>query len=202
MTGENSENPGSWGGSQSPGAPERRDAAIEALAEAIRQASRAGILVGAEDLRGALTGMEDMEETEGVDVLLAETLARNDDLAALESVTGRTLYHAPGLLSRTYAAILDRKAFPLILMAEEIRRNSLEYPRPVPLEMFQAEPFALTPEQTAAALAAMAEDPAYRDITFTTTSTGAVYMFSLRHLERPYAAFLAERADVGLAENP
>ena len=30
----------------------------------------------------------------------------------------------------------------------------------------------------------------------------AIYLFSSRHLERPYAAFLAERADTGLLLNP
>ena len=215
--------------------PETRGRAVEALAGAIRQASRAGTLASEDDLRAVLaatgfpgaeggaeprpgepgTGLGTAEPGEpgqpgesghsgegGLSGLLAETLARNADLAALASITGRVLYHAPALLSRTYAAILDRKGSPLILLAEEIRRNSSEYPRPVPVDLFEAEPFALTPEQIEAALAAMAENPDYRDITFTITSTGAVYLFSTRHLERPYAAFLAERADVGLAQNP
>jgi hypothetical protein len=48
----------------------------------------------------------------------------------------------------------------------------------------------------------MRRDPRlYLDDIFT-TSTGAVYLFSSRHLERPYAAFLAERADTGLLLNP
>jgi len=48
----------------------------------------------------------------------------------------------------------------------------------------------------------MAAGPEFDDISFITTSTGAVYLFSSRHLERPYAAFLAERADTGLLLNP
>ena len=137
-----------------------------------------------------------------MEALLAETLAANEDLAALTSISGEILYHAPSLLSRTYAAILDRKTSPVLLIAEEVRRNSAEYPRPVPLELFEQSPFDLIPEQIEASLKTMAASPEFDDISFTTTSTGAVYLFSSRHLERPYAAFLAERADTGLLLNP
>ena len=142
------------------------------------------------------TALPDME------ALMAETLAAHPDLAALRSISGQTLYHAPALLSCTYASILDRRDSPVILIAEEIRRNSLEYPRPLPLEIFEESPFDLTPDRIEDSLKIMAASPEFQDITFTTTSTGAVYLFSSRYLERRYAAFLAERADVGLALNP
>ena len=89
----------------------------QALAEAIREASRAGQLVGKDacwlnfgdrSLLGA-----DEPDVPDMEALLAETLAANPDLAALTSISGETLYHAPPLLSRTYAAILDRKASPV-----------------------------------------------------------------------------------------
>jgi hypothetical protein len=72
----------------------------------------------------------------------------------------------------------------------------------VPLELFEQSPFDLIPEQIETSLKTMAASLEYDDISFTTTSTGAVYLFSSRHLERPYAAFLAERADIGLQLNP
>jgi hypothetical protein len=78
-----------------------------------------------------------------------------------------TLYHAPALLSRTYASILDRKTSPLLLIAEEVRRNSAEYPRPVPLDFFEQSPFDLTPEQIEVGLKTMAENPEFVDITYT-----------------------------------
>jgi hypothetical protein len=178
----------------------------QALAEAIREASLAGNLVGRDELLSDLTarGLLGTDEpgARDMEALLAETLAANEDLAALTSISGEILYHAPSLLSRTYAAILDRKTSPVLLIAEEVRKNSAEYPRPVPLELFEQSPFDLIPEQIEASLKTMAASPEFDDISFTTTSTGAVYLFSSRHLERPYAVFLAERADTGLLLNP
>lgn len=185
---------------------QEREAVCRALAEAIREASRAGRPADGDALRSSVEalGLRDPEERDSPDMetLLAETLAANQDLASMVSISGRTLYHAPALLSRTYASILDRKRSPVILMAEEIRRNSADYPRPILLDLFEESPFDLTPEQIEAALTTMAATPEFQDITFTTTSTGAVYLFSSRYLDRPYAVFLAERADTGLMQNP
>jgi len=185
---------------------EERQTLCQALAEAIREASRAGQLVGRDELLANLRehSLLDPDEPDIPDVepLLAETLATHQDLAAMASISGQTLYHSPSLLSRTYASILDRKGSPVVLMAEEVRRNSSEYPRPVPLDLFEHPPFDLTPEQIDSSLKTIAENPEFQDISYTTTSTGAVYLFSTRYLERLYAAFLAERADVGLLLNP
>jgi hypothetical protein len=187
-------------------AGEERETLCQALAEAVREASRAGHLVGRDELLAYLSERSLLGPNEpdapDMEALLTETLATHQELAALTSITGKTLYHAPSLLSRTYASILDRKTSPIVLMAEEVRMNSAEYPRPVPLDLFEQSPFDLTPEQIQAGLKTMAENPEFQDITYTTTSTGAVYLFSTRHLERPYAAFLAERADIGLLLNP
>ncbi len=178
----------------------------QALAEAIRKSSRAGQLVGRDallaDLRARNLLDSDDADAPDMEALLAETLATHHDLAAMPSITGEILYHAPSLLSRTYAAILDRKSSPVLLIAEEIRRNSAEYPRPMPIELFEQSPFDLIPEHIEASLKIMAANPEFEDIAFTTTSSGAVYLFSSRHLERPYATFLAERADTGLLLNP
>jgi len=123
------------------------------------------------------------------------------EIASLASLSGRTMYHDPALLSRTYARILDRKDVPAMLMAEVIRSNSRDYPRPVLVELFEAPPFDLAPAVIEAALKTMAAGEEYRDISFTTTSLGTVYLFSSLHLERSYAAFLAEQ-DEAFAMNP
>jgi len=127
--------------------------------------------------------------------LLSGILASHPGLAAFESLSGQTVYYAPELLSHTYARILDRKGSPLTLMAEEIRASSRDYPRPVPVELFEAQPFDLTPEDIGLSLQAMTASPDYQDITFTTTPSGAVFLFSTLHLERGYAEFLAQRAE-------
>jgi hypothetical protein len=149
----------------------------------------------------ACGGQANEPRTGDLSALLAGVLAGHPDIASFQGLSGQTVYHAPDLLSRTFARILDRKGSPLLLMAEEVRANSRDYPRPVPVEFFEAPPFDLTPEKIEHALRVMATDPEYQDITFTPTSTGAVYLFSTLHLERGYAAFLAQRAE-SLAMNP
>lgn len=185
---------------------EKREAARSLIAEAIRESSRAGRAVNEDALFARLEECEwpgdDRPVAEDMGALLEETLAANLDLAVYTGISGKPLYHAPALLSRTYASIMDRKSSPVMLIAEEVRSNSAEYPRPLPLALFLESPFDLTPERIRESLALMAADPAFRDIAYTTTSTGAVYLFSSRHLERPYAEFLAERADVGYMVGP
>ncbi len=132
---------------------------------------------------------------------LAGILSSQPGIGCFESLSGRTVYHDPALLSRTYALILDRKGSPVALMAGEIRANSREYPRPVPVELFEAPPFDLTPIEIEHALKTMAASPDFQDITFTTTPSGVAYLFSTTHLERVYAEFLAQRAE-SLAMNP
>lgn len=194
----------------------------EAAAEAVREASRALRLVSRDEVletlvargfRDALeaTADDDREaapvavagESDGqqptpsgdADARLAAILADHPGIASFASLSGRTAYHAPELLSRTYARILDRQGSPVTLVAEEIRTNSRDYPRPLPVALFEAPPFGLTPETITSVLRAMAASPEHRDITFTTASTGAVYLFSSLYLERNYATFLADRAE-------
>jgi hypothetical protein len=178
----------------------------EAAAKAVHAASAELRLVDCAEVLEALAAQGHFAEGDAAGMeearaLLPGLLAAHPALAVLESRTGRTLHHAPELLSRTYARILDRKGSPLLLLAEEIRANSRDYPRPVPAELFEGPPFDLTPEDIAQALAAMAASSEYRDISFATTGTGAVYLFSTRHLERGYAVFLAQRAE-SLALDP
>jgi len=135
------------------------------------------------------------------DAWLAAVLSGHPGISSFESLSGQTVYHAPDLLSRTYALILDRKGAPMELVAEEIRANCRDYPRPVPVELFEAAPFELSPEEIGSVLKAMASSTKCKDITFTTASTGAVYLFSTLHMDREYATFLAERAET-LSMNP
>lgn len=180
--------------------PEDTARLSEAAALAVQTASAELRLVDCAEVLEALVGQghfaeEDTAGMEEARALLPGLLAAHPALAVLESRTGRTLHHAPELLSRTYARILDRKGSPLLLLAEEIRANSRDYPRPVPAELFEGPPFELTPEDIAHAVAAMAECAEYQDISFVTTESGVLYLFSTRHLERGYAVFLAERTE-------
>ncbi|WP_243312430.1 hypothetical protein [Fundidesulfovibrio agrisoli] len=173
----------------------------EAAAEAVREASRQGRAVSAAEVLEALAARGFDVTSPDAGEKAEAALRAHAGLACFAGADGAARYHDPALLSATYAGIMDRKASPTLLMAEEIRANSREYPRPVPVELFEAEPFGLTPEQIGDALRAMAENPAFEDIAFTATSTGAVYLFSSRSLEPGYAKFLAEHAQ-NLAMNP
>ncbi|GAB6125776.1 hypothetical protein [Humidesulfovibrio idahonensis] len=184
-----------------------------AAVEAVREASLHGRLATREDVLAAMeadgfflspVGLEAEAQApppEDRDALLASALATAPGIIAFQGLSGQTFYHAPDLLSRTFAGILDRKGSPLLLMAEEIRANSRDYPRPVPVELFEAPPFDLTPEEIESVLKGMAASPDYQDIASTTAHTGAVYLFSTRHLEQSYAAFLAQREE-SLVMNP
>ena len=190
----------------------------QAVADVVRQASQEVKLITRGDIlatlvaNGILASVMDVRfqgedrdvqppQRENVDIWLAAVLSSHPGIASFESLSGQTVYHAPDLLSRTYALILDRKGSPVDLMAGEIRANCRDYPRPVPVEQFESPPFELSPEEIQTALRAMAASSDYKDITFTAASTGAVYLFSTLHMERGYAAFLAERAE-SLAMNP
>lgn len=177
-----------------------------AAGETVREASAAACLIAADEILARLRARglgEQLETPPGTDPCqrLAATLSGLPGIASFVSLSGDTVYHDPTLLSRTYARILDRKSAPAVLLAEEVRSHSREYLRPVPLELFAAPPFHLAPETLAAVLAALAADPAFRDIASTTTSTGDAYLFSSLYLEHNHAAFLAEQ-DASCALNP
>ena len=97
--------------------------------------------------------------------------------------------------------ILDRKASPLALLAEEVRSNSRDYPRPLPLELFESAPFGLSTQEIQETLRGLAASPDYQDISFAETACGSIFLFSSRYLTRQYALFLAEQAE-NQAANP
>lgn len=132
---------------------------------------------------------------------LAAIISGLPDITSFVSRSGRTLCHDPTLLSHTYARFLENKDATEVLLAEEIRSNSRDYPRPVPVELFEKTPFELAPETIDVALKAMAANPQFQDIASIRISTGTTYLFSSLYLTRSYAAFLAEQ-DASFAMNP
>ncbi|EKO41009.1 MAG: hypothetical protein B193_0257 [Solidesulfovibrio magneticus str. Maddingley MBC34] len=177
-----------------------------AVLETIREASAGPRLIGLEEIlerlreRGLAQGLETAPQADAR-LRLAAIVADLPEIASLASRSGRTLYHDPALLSRAYARLLDDKDVPEVLVAEAVRSNSREYPRPVPVEFFEKPPFDLTPPEIADILESLAAKPAFGDIATIQTSTGTAYLFSSRYLPRAYAAFLAEQ-DATLVMNP
>ncbi|MYL85018.1 hypothetical protein GTA51_18055 [Desulfovibrio aerotolerans] len=182
------------------------DDLAQAVLDTVREASAAMRLIAADEIleqllaRGVATQLPTPPEANPC-LLLAAILAGLPGIAALNSLSGRPVYHDLALLSRTYARILDRKDATEVLLAEEIRSNSRDYPRPVPVELFEKTPFNLAPETIAAALKTLSCDQEFQDITSLTTAAGAVYLFSTLYLKRGYAVFLAEQ-EASLAGNP
>ncbi len=171
------------------------------IAELVRAASREGRLITAAELEAAYResfgpGPEDFAAE------LEAALAGHGDLARLPGAGGREYFHSLRHLSATYAGILARRGDPLLLIAATVRENSQLYPRPLALDVFNAEPFGLTPEVIREVLHGMHGNPTYVDIAAHTTTTGAIYLYSTRHLDHGYAAFLAERIETGLVDNP
>ncbi|HUL20847.1 MAG TPA: hypothetical protein VLZ10_05290 [Thermodesulfobacteriota bacterium] len=185
----------------------QEDAAGLAITDFIRRRSEAGQLVMAEHIcseflrMGILTRKED--QLAEFEASLKETVEQNEELKEIVDGKGLAHYYSVRSMAETYAKILIRRGEdPLLLMTETVRENSDRYPRPVPLRMFEASPFGLTPGEISLCLSKMADQQEYQDIQQTTTSIGTVFLFSTLYLEPDYAAFLAEWIDVGQANNP
>jgi hypothetical protein len=139
---------------------------------------------------------------EALEEEIRSALDDDPDLRVLYGPDGEEFYRCAGLMSATYAEILAGKSAPCLLMAESVRKNSQEYPRPIPLDIFEYPPFDLAPDVIRGCLRRMAAEADFGDIGFVESSEGTVYLYSSRYLDRGYAAFLAERLDVELALNP
>lgn len=134
--------------------------------------------------------------------LLDELEQGNTDVASLTAWDGARYYHYKPMMSAMYARILASGNNPGVQLADVVRESSRDYPRPVPVEMFEYPPFNVTPEALQQCLHAMAQDPDFGDIRFTESSVGTVYLYSTRHLDAAYAAFLAENQDLGAIKSP
>ena len=134
--------------------------------------------------------------------LLAELLAENDELAVFTAWDGKEYYHYKPQMSSLYARILSTANNKMVQIASVVRESSRDYPRPVPLEIFEYPPFLCEAEALQQCLRDMAENAEYADIRFTESSVGTVYLYSTQYLDEDYAAFLAENEDVGAIASP
>jgi len=176
-------------------------------AQFIREACEQGRLLAKTELLGILrerpaTPDAPVPSPAKLEEEIAGALAEDPDLAVVHGPDGEEFYRCASLMSATYAEILAGKHAPCLLIAETVRKNSKEYPRPLALDIFEYPPFDLDPENIQACLQRMAADADFGDIRFVESSEGTVYLYSKRYLEHDYAAFLAQRLDVDLALNP
>lgn len=166
----------------------------EKIAARIRQCSEEGRLVAEQELQASAT-----EQPEA----LEDLLARHDDLHALTARDGTRRFYSSRCMTGAYALILlHKEEDPLQLIAEVVRQNSRDYPRPVPLDIFGVEPFGMAAHEVSDCLQKLAADKAHADILVIETVTSRKFLYSARYLEPAHAALLAEWYDVGQANNP
>lgn len=177
---------------------DRHEDADEKIAASIRQCSEEGRLIAERELQASAT-----EEPEAFESLLGNLLERHDDLQALTARDGTRRFYSSHCMTGAYALILlHKEEDPLQLIAEVVRQNSRDYPRPVPLDIFGVEPFGMAAHEVSDCIQKLAADKANADILVIETVTSRKFLFSARYLEPAHAALLAEWYDVGQANNP
>lgn len=169
---------------------------LESLAEAVRQATRDAHVVRLDEVwtepEEALSALlEDPELTEYQDL----SVLHEGDHAYLFSTTFMTVQ---------YATVAARKeeGDPIRLIAETVRFDSETYPRPTQMEVFQYDPYLLSPEEAMAVVEKMAQDPRYADIKLIRASNGTPYLFSADRMNSDHAQAIAEWVSVGQFDSP
>jgi hypothetical protein len=182
--------------------------AHQSLAELVREKSKAGQLVAAEQLllglkqRDPETANEN-EDAVSPEALLINVMAEHEDLKEIRAKDGTCFYYCSMFMSEPYARILLHKQEGAAdLIADTVREDSDRYPRPTPLDVFKDPPVDMSHEELFSCLEQMPGQEEYQDIHQLSTSTGRVFLYSSRYLERDYALMLAEWVDVGQFENP
>jgi hypothetical protein len=184
------------------------EALVQVVANFIREKSMEGQLLSREEIMGRLRELRGLASIEGgldvtPDGMLRKTMETNGDLMEVPDSEGEPYYYSAQYMTEAYARILiQKKEAPLLMIAEIVRKNSMLYPRPIPLDSFRGTPFELSDEEIKASLEQMAGKENFRDIRRTTTSIGTVFLFSTLHLEPDHASMLAEWFDVGQFQNP
>jgi len=177
---------------------DRHEDADEKIAARIRQCSEEGRLIAERELQASAT-----EEPKAFESLLENLLERHDDLHKLTARDGTRKFYSSRCMTEAYAVILlHKEEDPLQLIAEIVRQNSRDYPRPVPLDIFSVEPFGMTAHEVSDCIQKLTADNAYADILVMETVTSRKFLYSARYLEPAHAALLAEWYDVGQANNP
>ena len=180
----------------------------QGMADIVREKSKAGQLVSAEELLQGLrpehaSTPEESGEATSAEALLRKAMGENEDLREVKTKEGCAFYYSSMFMSDTYATLLlHKEEGPVSLIADTIREDSDRYPRPTPLDVFKEPPFDLSQEEILSCLEEMSIRDEFQDISQVSTSIGHVFLYSSRYLDRDYALMLAEWIDVGQFENP
>ncbi len=121
------------------------------------------------------------------------------DIKVLRTSKGDAFLYSTASMSDTYARILLRveEGNPYETIAGTVREESETYPRPTPVESLKAPVFGLDSEKVESYAREMAQLPEYADVKLIVASTGALYLYSERHLSKEHAESLVEWEEVG-----
>ncbi len=115
----------------------------------------------------------------------------------------RYLYSVESM-TRGYAEILAHAAAndPMATIADTVRDESRTYPRPTPLQTFEAPIFALNSAELVKHVEELVRRPEYDDIKMVKASTGATYLYSDLYLRQDWVQASVEWEEVGKYQNP
>ena len=154
-----------------------------------------------EKAKAEVKGEEREITPEYFDKVLSEVLAGDYGIGRFESWDHKEFFHFRPLLSGSYARMLSTKNNPIEAVVDMVRETSRIYPALTPIDVFQAPPFDMKPEDLQQILKQISEDPEKKDIRFTTNSVDAVFLYSNRYIDDDYADALADVA-LEAAMNP
>lgn len=175
-----------------------------AIVSLIRQESEAGRLISGSEILHRLADQSRPPLQEGeFGRHLKNILGANEDVHELSAGSGPPYFYSSLFMTGAYAMILlQKQGDPLRLVAETIRKNSADYTRPIPLDLFTQPPFDLERQEVLNDLERMEALEEFHDIAMTMTSASSVFLYSTLYLEPGHASMLAEWIDVGQFENP
>jgi hypothetical protein len=175
----------------------------EAAARIIRERSRAGQLASVEDVAPSEGKASEGGQGDALKDLSRIMMEEIKDIREIRSRDGARHYYSTLFMTEAYAGMLLKKEEdPLRLIADLVRENAAQYPRPTPIDVLKVSPFEMSQEGILACLQNMAAGEEYKDIERLSTSAGTVFLYSTRHLDPAHASMLAEWIDVGQFENP
>lgn len=184
-------------GAQTPDAERQaRLQQLEALADNVRQVSRAAHVIRLD---------EAWAETEDeLSALLQDPDAADYQDLAMVHEGDHTYLYSTAFMTEQYATVAARKeeGDPVRMIAETVRYDSETYPRPTQLQVFELDPYILSPDEALDAVKRMSEDPRYADIKLIRASDGTPYLFSAGRMHPDHAQSLAEWFSVGQFNSP
>lgn len=177
--------------------------------EALRNLLAGNVAAAVEDVKASEAGVPVAQKAEPreitreyFDSVTAEALEGDYGFAHLISWDNVEYFHYRPLLSGSYARFLSTQGDPAQMLCDAVRESSRVYPRPIVLGAFQEPPYNLTPEVLQELMHTLPSNPETRDIRYTETSIGTIYLYSDKYLEDDYADFLAEHLDVDVVMSP